>query len=129
MFASKPASVPQSNENELDLFNLGPLNNSNNEASSNLFPVDFLTHLPSSNSSAIVDLTENLSQTSLTKSDNVNAAAAAGSLSKTNDLQDLLIGSADTVLSSPTSTGNKCLDKNSILALYGQGVKSSRLKF
>ena len=79
---------------------------------SSIFPVDFLGNLPSSDL-ANLSLTDNSTQfkTENNLLDNPSKSSA--------DLSDLLIGSNDL---NPTQ-GNKCLDKNSILALYSQGVK------
>jgi len=111
VFATKPTTVQ--NEDQFDLFNLGPMTEQGKDTSA-IFPVDFLGNLPSSDL-ANLSLTDNSTQfkTENTLLDNPSKSSA--------DLSDLLIGSNDL---NPTQ-GNKCLDKNSILALYSQGVKSN----
>lgn len=113
--------APQS-ENQLDLFNLGPIVDSNNDTSNSnsLFPVDFLNNAPTNSSD--------------TTPTNTNIGSNISSNSKSNDnndLQDLMLGSSATNPAlansalAPTTPGNKGMDKNSILALYGQANKTS----
>lgn len=102
-------SVPQQSENQLDLFNLGPNNESNNNAP--LFEVDFDNNIP-----AGFDSTDTSAQLTQPTTTTTNTS------STDNDFNSLLMASSSTQsTSAATPGGNKCLDKNSILALYGQG--------
>jgi len=88
-------------ENQLDLFNLGPAVETGNQASVNesLFAADFLNNMPDTVDSGVQ-----------VKANNTTIVTNAES----NDLADLMGGSVGTI------TGAKAMDKNSILALYGQ---------
>jgi stromal membrane-associated protein len=107
-------ATPQQSENQLDLFSLGPVvdhqtNNNNSNKSESLFSVDFGSNMPqqdSTNSEPRPDLSTNNNQTNVSQS---------------NDLQDLM---AQSSADAPGTPGNKALDKNSIMALFGQQAKT-----
>lgn len=108
VFATTQSATQQS-ENQLDLFNLGSATENNEASSNSLFQVDFLNNM---NSNQV-----NTNETSLNlNTENMN------NKSNETDLQDLLIGTSNQTTS--TNKGQKAFDKNSILALYGQGANS-----
>lgn len=95
-------------ENQLDLFNLGPAVETNNQAANNsesLFATDFFNNMPDKVDSAVQAKTD------------VTASPVIASV-ENNDLADLMTSSGS------TTTGGKAMDKNSILALYGQASKT-----
>lgn len=117
VFQSNNSTNQQQSENQLDLFNLGsavaPAPNENNNAP--LFEVDF-----DNNFSTGVDSTDNQAKV-------VEKPATTNTISNDSDFNSLLISSSSTQpsIGSATTGGNKCLDKNSILALYSQGTTNN----
>lgn len=117
--------APQS-ENQLDLFNLGPVidsSNSNDTTGNNsLFSSDFYV-TPSTNPST-VDVLDKGSASNQPEKASLNNSKP----SENNDFQDLIMGTSNTTTNNVSSTaapatGNKNLDKNSIMALFGQTNK------
>ncbi len=96
-------------ENQLDLFNLGPVAEVTSQGATNesLFAVDFLNNMPDNVDSGVQD---NIHRDEKPIVSNSN---------QNNDLADLMSGSVQ------STSGAKAMDKNSILALYSQ---SSKLK-
>lgn len=117
-FFAPSNGTQQPSANQLDLFSLGPIVDSstnNNNASDSLFPADFLSNTPS-NPPANTAETANPTAT----------AAVTPKPSENNDLSDLMMGSSTSAAPATPSTtgGNKAMDINSIMALYGQGTKA-----
>ncbi len=150
MFANTPNLFPNQtvSDNQFDLFNLNPIseqssnldtiNYNNNTNASSLFPVDFLNEASNSNlSTDLADIKPTTSSTLITaNASSVDSFNFTGKnenglqdlLTDSNDLSSLnagMMAAAPTLTNTSTSGNNKCLDKNSILALYSQGAKSN----
>jgi len=107
-------TTPQQSENQLDLFSLGPVvdhqTNGNVNNNNSLFEVDF-SNMPQDS----VDSTA--SKPDLSTNNTTNQTNS----SQSNDLQDLMAP----ISATPGTPGNnKAMDKNSIMALFGQQAKA-----
>lgn len=109
VFSSSNGTSQQS-ANQLDLFNLGQATetttSTTEQTNDSIFPVDFLNNIAPAD---MVDTGTKKEASSYSVNSDVS-----GKPSENSDFADLM---SDTPA---TATGNKCMDKNSILALYGQ---------
>lgn len=102
VFSSSNGTFQGQSDNQLDLFNLGPVvEATSQQTNDSLFQTDFLNNMPETNT--VDSLANNVETISMPKTESC-------------DLSDLMSGSV--------SNAPKAMDKNSILALYGQANKT-----